>query len=74
MCQSKIQLVVLAIVVFLFLSLTILFSQEWSNEQKEALAVLEKLYDAWAKRDLDGYMDCLHENYIGWYHNNPLPT
>ena len=29
--------------------------------------------DFWAKRDVDGYMSCLHENFIGWFQNDPLP-
>jgi hypothetical protein len=50
-----------------------LFSQEWSQEQKEAWAVIEKIYNAWEKRDVDGYLSYLHKNFIGWYDNDPLP-
>jgi hypothetical protein len=27
----------------------------------------------WADRNLDGYMSCLHENFIGWFNEDPLP-
>ncbi len=49
------------------------FCQEWSTEQKEALDIVEKMNESWANRDLDGYMSCLHENFIGWYNEDPLP-
>jgi hypothetical protein len=29
--------------------------------------------ESWANRDLDGYMSCLHENFIGWFQEDPLP-
>ena len=47
--------------------------QEWSAEQKEALGIVEKMDESWANRDLDGYMSCLHENFIGWFQEDPLP-
>ena len=47
--------------------------QEWSTEQKEALGIVEKMDEFWANRDLDGYMSCLHENFIGWFQEDPLP-
>lgn len=49
------------------------FCQEWSTEQKEALGIIEKMDESWANRDLDGYMSCLHENFIGWFQEDPLP-
>ncbi len=48
-------------------------SQEWSQEQKEVLEFLQKQREYWANRDLDGYMSCIHEDFIGWYQNSPLP-
>ena len=50
-----------------------LSAQELSSEQKEVKITLEKIYDFWVKRDLEGYMSCLHEKYTGWYGNDPLP-
>ena len=47
--------------------------QEWSAEQKEAFGIVEQMNDSWANRDLDGYMSCLHENFIGWFQDSPLP-
>ena len=36
---------------------TISFSQQWSTEQQEVLAVTEKLFEYWAERDLEGFMN-----------------
>jgi hypothetical protein len=47
--------------------------QEWSAEQKEAWGIIEKMDESLANRDLDGYMSCLHENFIGWFQEDPLP-
>lgn len=49
------------------------FCQEWSAEQKEAWGICAKMNESWANRDLDGYMSCLHENFVGWYNEDPLP-
>ena len=51
----------------------ILLSQNWSQEQKEVLEANQKLVQLWASRDLDGYMGCLHEDFVGWFQNDPLP-
>ena len=52
---------------------TSVMCQEWSAEQKEALGIVEKMNESCANRDLDGYMSCLHENFIGWFQEDPLP-
>ena len=38
-------------------------AQEWSSEQKEAWEIVQKMYDFWAERNLEGYMSCLHDNF-----------
>jgi hypothetical protein len=48
-------------------------SQQWSTEQQEVWELSEKMEKFWVQRDLDGYMSCLHENFIGWYGDAPLP-
>ena len=66
------KLVLLCSCVILVIS-TSAFCQEWSAEQKEAYGISAKMEEFWANRDLDGYMSCLHENFIGWYNEDPLP-
>jgi hypothetical protein len=52
---------------------TSVFCQEWSNEQKEVWEISQKMDKYWANRDLEGYMSCLHSNFIGWFNEDPLP-
>lgn len=58
---------------FMLVINTSVFCQEWSKEQKDVWQVSQKMEEFWAKRDLDGYMSCLHENFIGWFNEDPLP-
>ncbi len=48
-------------------------SQEWTQEEKEVLEVDKKMIGAWAERDLEAYMNCLHEDFVGWFQKDPLP-
>ena len=73
MNYSNLTKVVLSLFVFLLVVNTSVYAQEWSGEQKEVWKSHQKMTDSWAKRDLDGYMSCLHENFIGWYNEDPLP-
>ena len=73
MSISKSQILCLFILILLITWPIISVSQEWSNDQKEVLAVEQKVWEFWADRDLEGYMSCLHDNYIGWFQKDPLP-
>ena len=66
------KLVLLISCVILVLNTSVM-CQEWSTEQKEALGIVEKMDKFWANRDLNGYMSCLHDNFIGWFQEDPLP-
>ena len=48
-------------------------AQEWSQEQKEVLKLEQEMISSWENRDLEGYMDCLHENFVGWFDKDPYP-
>ena len=67
------KLVLLFSCVILVLNTSVM-CQEWSNEQKEALSITEKMVKFWVDRDIDGYMSCLHDNFIGWFNEDPLPV
>jgi hypothetical protein len=48
-------------------------AQEWSSEQKEVWELQEKMFKSYADGDLEGYMSCLHENYVSWSEGSPVP-
>lgn len=56
-----------------FLSTTILNGQEWSKEQKEVWKNVEDGWAAWSKGDADGAFGTIHDKYLGWNNDDPLP-
>ena len=70
----KTKLICFLLALGLVFSVTTSSAQEWSKEQKEVWGQVEEFTDAWAKRDLAGYIGHLDEHYTGWYHNEPLPV
>jgi len=66
------------VALFLFMATislpTISFSQQWSTEQQEVLAVTEKIFEYWAERDLEGFMSFFHDNFMGWFGTDPFPN
>ena len=73
MCRIKHKLIFLFLTIIIVSWSKISFSQDWSSEQKEVWEISKKMEDFWANRDLDGYMSCLHKNFIGWFQKDPLP-
>jgi ketosteroid isomerase-like protein len=53
---------------------TQLFGQEWSEEQKEVWKQVETIFDLYVKKDLEGIMDCIHDEFIGWANEDALPV
>jgi ketosteroid isomerase-like protein len=63
------------ILVLLILILSVpLFAQEWSSAQKEVWSNVETYWDLWAKRDVDGFLSYLHDDYSGWFYGAALPS
>ena len=60
------------VLMFAFLPLLV-SAQNWTPEEKEVLEVDSKMEKAWVERDLDGYMDCLHKDFVGWFQKDPIP-
>ena len=65
---------ILLIVCITLLSSAQLFGQEWSAEQKEVWKNVETYWDLGAKKDLEGFMDYFHDDFIGWSNRNALPN
>jgi hypothetical protein len=72
--KNKAQRMVIFILSLLIIGgYTTSFSQELSSEEKEAWKLVKTMADFWAERNLEGYMSCLHENFVGWFHDDPMP-
>ena len=50
------------------------FGQEWSAEQKEVLQMEIKYWDLLKEKNLKGYMELWHKDFIGWPHWSPKPA
>ena len=51
-----------------------LFAQEWSAEQKEALAYEVSFWKAYSDRDQAGILALIHDDYKGWSYGSSLPA
>jgi len=62
------------IVLFAFLAAPSLQAQDWSKDQKEVLEIIENAWAKWQEGDFDASVESIHEKYIGWNQEDPLPT
>jgi ketosteroid isomerase-like protein len=49
-------------------------AQEWSAAQKEVWSNVEAYNQAWAKKDLEGFMAYFDDDYLGWSRGDALPS
>lgn len=49
------------------------FAQQWSSEQKDVWAGVEKYWGVFAKGDLQGDMSYYDESYMGWEFQSKVP-
>jgi hypothetical protein len=68
---KAIQVMLIVLIAIVFISNS--FAQEWTSEQREAWKTVKKMYENWEKRDLEGYINCMHKDFSGWYQKTKLP-
>lgn len=56
-----------------FLGANTLLAQEWTKEQKEVWKTIEDSWEAWKTGDVDKTFDFIHDKYMGWNNEQPLP-
>lgn len=59
--------------IFLMISLSPLFAQEWTSEQKDVWAGVEKYWVASASGDAQAFMAYFDESYKGWDNSSLVP-
>ncbi len=52
---------------------TPLLAQEWSAAQKEVWRNVVIYWALWADRDLEGFLEYFHPDFIGWSYDSALP-
>ncbi len=69
--KSKIVL----LMIFLFgIGFSSAFSQEWSAAQKEVWKNVNDYWSLLAKGDVNGFLDYMHPDYVGWDNEDALPS
>ena len=65
---------VITAISFMFLGASSLVAQEWTKEQKEVWQVVEDAWADWQQGDMNATYASIHEKYLGWNQEDPLPT
>ncbi len=64
---------VFTIILIVMISSVKVFSQQWTSEQKEVWAGVEKYWDVSSKGDYNGFMSYFDESYMGWEYSSKVP-
>ena len=65
---------VIAMTCIAFLGTSTAIAQDWSKDQKEVWETIEDGWAAWKSGDADAAFKGVHERYLGWNNDEPLPT
>jgi ketosteroid isomerase-like protein len=66
--------VLLTIALVCWLGLSSTFAQDWSAAQKEVWKNVNDYWALLAKGDVNGFVEYLHADYMGWDNDSPLPS
>ena len=64
----------IAVTMIAFLGASNLNAQEWTKDQMEVWKVVENSWANWQEGDLEASVASIHEKYLGWNIEAPLPT
>ena len=71
--KKLINYAVIALTCVAFLGASTAFGQEWSKDQQAVWQEIENGWAAWKSGDVDGAFNGIHEKYLGWNTDDPLP-
>ena len=49
------------------------YGQEWTKDQKAVWQVVQDDWASWQSGDTEGAFNTIHEKYLGWNNDDPLP-
>jgi uncharacterized protein (TIGR02246 family) len=64
--------VMVIIISLCFLFNTGLVAHEWTDAEKEVLKEMEKSYELWVKKDIEGFLSYIHDDYCGWHYESAV--
>lgn len=47
---------------------------DWSDAQQSVWSDVEAYWAQWAKGDIDGFAAAMHDDYVGWSVDSPMPS
>jgi hypothetical protein len=65
---------VLLLTAITFLGVSTVHAQEWTKDQQEVWQVIETAWEYYQVENYDAAFESIHEKYLGWNHEDPLPT
>jgi ketosteroid isomerase-like protein len=65
---------VFLMVFFFGMGISGVFAQDWSPAQKEVWKNVNDYWTVLAKGDVNGFLDYMHPDYVGWDNNDALPA
>ena len=72
MIHARPFLTIIAAALFLSLGSSAL-GQQWNKEQKEVWEFEMSCVDAFNANDLESFLGCLHDDYVGWFGGSSVP-
>ena len=66
--------VTIAVTIIAFLGASAVCAQEYTDDQKEVWKVVEDFWADWEKSDPDAGFAFVHDSYLGWNNEDPMPT
>ena len=73
MKHSIMKLIVPAVIVFTLAASAPLAAQQWSDAQKEVWKAIETDWALAADQNLEGHLNNLHPDFLGWEYDQSLP-
>ena len=66
--------IIVGTILIVFVLFSSMFAGEWTKEQKEVWQNVEAYWKISADRDVEGYLNYFHDDYLGWDYSTGVPT
>ena len=60
------------LVCLIFSMNAVVVAHEWSDAEMEVLKQMEESYEMWAKQDIEGFLNYIHDDYCGWHYESAV--
>lgn len=71
--KKMINYTLMTLICLAFFGLNNLNAQDWTKDQKAVWQEIEAGWEAWKTGDSDGAFKGIHDSYLGWNNEDPMP-